>query len=426
MLSQADNEYVTRTNANTPMGTFIRRFWIPALLSEELPGPDSDPLRVRLLGEDLIAFRASDGSVGLIQNNCPHRGASLFFGRNEEQGLRCVYHGWKFAVDGTCTDMPNEPAESDFRAKVRAVAYPTQERGGVIWTYMGPAEVMAAVPDLEWSLVPDDQRFLSKRLQQSNFLQAIEGGIDSSHISFLHSTLNPTERATNAVGVPIPPFVAEDKHPRFEVLSTGYGHLVGARRDAGPDQYYWRVSQYLVPIFQMIPAQKGGPVSGHAWVPIDDHNCWAWSMTWHPDRPLSDGEVAQYRSGSGIHARVDVKYRPFANRDNDYLLDRRVQRERTFSGIAGIGEQDMACQESMGPIYDRTQEHLGTSDAAVIAMRRQLLKVGQQFQQGVEPAAASQPNLYRVRSTSFIIPRNQSWVEATDADMPAPLVFAGS
>lgn len=423
MLSEADNEYITRTNAGTPMGDFMRRFWIPAFTSEEIPTPDSDPLRVRLLGEDLVAFRATDGRVGLIQNNCPHRGASLFFGRNEEGGLRCVYHGWKFGVDGTCLDMPNEPAESDFKHKVKATAYPTQERGGIVWAYMGPPELMHGLPDFEWVLVPPEQRFLSRRLQQSNYLQAIEGGIDSSHISFLHSTFDVTDRPLNSTGGAIPQFVAEDKHPRFEVLSTGYGHLVAARRDAGPDDYYWRVSQYLVPIFQMIPAQKGGPVSGHAWVPIDDENCWAWSMTWHPDRPLNSAELAQYESGNGIHARVDSRFRPLANTDNDYLIDRQVQRTRTFSGIRGIGEQDMACQESMGAIYDRTNEHLGSSDTAIIAMRRQLLALAHQLEEGVEPSMAARPELYRVRSTSFVLNRSASWIEATKAVQPVPEVL---
>jgi phthalate 4,5-dioxygenase len=419
MLSHTDNDYVTRTGAGTPMGTFLRRFWLPALLAEELPEPDCPPVRVRLLGEDLVAFRDTNGTPGLLAANCPHRGASLFFGRNEECGLRCVYHGWKFDVQGNCVDMPNEPAESDFKHKVKATAYPAQERGGIIWVYMGPRALMGGVPELEWTLVPAEQRFISKRLQQSNYLQAIEGGIDSSHISFLHSTLRPAERPTNAIGVPIPLFVAEDKRPRFEVLSTPYGHLVGARRDAGPDAYYWRVSQYLVPVFQMIPAQPGGPISGHAWVPIDDENCWAWSMTWHPQRPLGEAELAQYRSGNGIHARVDAAYRPLANRDNDYLLDREAQRTSTFSGIRGIGEQDMACQESMGPIYDRTREHLGSSDTAIIAMRRQLLALARQLEQGTEPPMAARPDLYRVRSTSFVIERSASWVEATAAAPPA-------
>jgi nitrite reductase/ring-hydroxylating ferredoxin subunit len=423
MLSQADNEYVTRTNAGTPMGDLIRRFWMPAFTSEELPTPDSEPRRVRLLGEDLIAFRATDGRVGLVANNCPHRGASLFFGRNEEGGLRCVYHGWKFDIDGNFLDMPNEPAESDFKHKVKAVAYPTRERGGIVWAYMGPPDLMHDVPELEWSLVPTKQRFISRRLQQSNYLQAIEGGIDSSHISFLHSTFDPEDRPLNSTGGVIPKFVAEDKHPRFEVLSTGYGHLVAACRDAGPDDYYWRVSQYLVPIFQMIPAQKGGPLSGHAWVPIDDENCWAWSMTWHPDRPLNAAELAQYRSGNGIHAHVDAKFRPFANQDNDYLIDRQVQRTKTFSGIRGIGEQDMACQESMGAIYDRTREHLGSSDTAVIAMRRQLLGLARQLEAGVEPSMAARPELYRVRSTSFVLNRSESWIDATRAAQPGPEVL---
>jgi phthalate 4,5-dioxygenase len=419
MLLQAENEYATRTNAGTPMGQFIRRFWMPALLSEELPEPDCAPLRLKLLGENLVAFRDSNGTVGMLAENCPHRGASLFFGRNEEAGLRCVYHGWKFDTTGHCLDMPNELAESDFKHKVNTVAYPCQERGGVVWAYMGPPELMGGVPALEWTLVPGDRRFISKRQQQSNYLQAIEGGIDSSHISFLHSSLN-SDRPTNGVGVPIPQFVAEDKHPRFEVLSTRYGHLVAARRDAGPDDYYWRISQYLVPFFQMIPAQKDGPISGHAWVPIDDHNCWAWSMTWHPDRALTDSEVAQYRSGTGIHAQVDAKYRALANKDNDYLLDREVQRTRTFSGIRGIGEQDMACQESMGPIYDRTKEHLGSSDTAVIAMRRQLMGLARQLEEGTEPAMARQPEVYQVRSTSFVIKRSESWIEASAAAQPTP------
>jgi phthalate 4,5-dioxygenase oxygenase subunit len=425
VLSKADNEYVTRTNAGTPMGTFLRRFWIPAFLSDELPGPDSDPKRFKLLGEALIAFRDTNGRVGLLANNCPHRGASLFFGRNEESGLRCVYHGWKFDVDGTCLDVPNEPAESDFKAKVQAVAYPCQERGGVVWAYMGPKDLMGPLPELEWSLVPGAQSFISKRQQQSNYLQAIEGGIDSSHISFLHSTLSSDDRVSSAglssaTGGGIPSFVASDKHPHFEVLQTGYGHLVGARRDAGPDEHYWRVSQYLVPVFQMIPAQKDGPISGHAWIPIDDENCWAWTMTWHPDRPLDEQEIASYRSGAGIHAKVDAAYRALANKDNDYAVDRRLQRTKTFSGIRGIGEQDMACQESMGPIFDRTNEHLGSSDTAVIAMRRQLLDLARQLEAGTEPPMVQQPELYRVRSTSFVIKRTASWLDATVAAMPLP------
>src|SRR5438067_1817906 len=187
MLSKEDNELLCRVGPGTPMGQFMREYWLPAFVPSELPEADSAPMRMRLLGENLIAFRVTSGKYGLIANNCPHRGASLFFGRNEEEGIRCVYHGWKFDIDGACVDMPNEPAESDFKHKVRAVAYPTLERGGVIWAYMGDPTQQPEPPDLEWALVPAEQRYISKRLQLTNYAQAMEGGIDSSHVSFLHN-----------------------------------------------------------------------------------------------------------------------------------------------------------------------------------------------------------------------------------------------
>src|SRR5579885_1952307 len=176
MLSQEENELITRVGPGTPMGAALRRYWLPALLVEELPAPDCPPVRVRLLGEDLVAFRDSMGQLGLLGAHCPHRGASLFFGRNEECGLRCVYHGWKFDVAGACVDMPSEPEESTFKERVRATAYPCVERGGVVWTYMGPPALQPPLPELEWALLPEPQRYASKRLQECNWLQAMEGG----------------------------------------------------------------------------------------------------------------------------------------------------------------------------------------------------------------------------------------------------------
>src|SRR5262245_32566747 len=191
MLTKEDNELLTRTGPGTPMGTLFRRFWWPALLPSELPSADSDPLRFRIMGEDLIAFRDSNGKVGFLAHNCPHRGASLFFGRNEEGGLRCVYHGWKFDTDGNCVDMPNEPAESDFKSKVRAVAYPAAEYAGVIWIYMGPPDKQPPLPQYQWCMQPNAERSTaSKWMQDSNYAQALEGNIDSSHITFLHRTFD--------------------------------------------------------------------------------------------------------------------------------------------------------------------------------------------------------------------------------------------
>src|SRR5690242_20934489 len=186
MLKHEENELITRVGPGTPMGQLMREYWVPALLSRELPHPDSDPVRVVLLGEQLIAFRDTNGQVGLIQNNCPHRGASLFFGRNEEAGIRCVYHGWKFAVDGTCVDMPNEPAESDFKHKVKALAYPTRERGGLVWAYMGPRADPPPPPELEANMLPEGECAVSATQRECNWLQTIEGDIDTSHAGFLH------------------------------------------------------------------------------------------------------------------------------------------------------------------------------------------------------------------------------------------------
>src|SRR4051794_39897140 len=250
MLTPELNERIVRVGAGTPMGNALRAYWLPAVLTEEVE-PDGTPLRVRLLGEDLVAFRDTNGQVGLIQNNCPHRGASLFFGRNEEAGVRCVYHGWKFSVDGTCVDMPNEPAESDFKQKVRATAHPCTERGGVVWAYLGSQDSMTQPPELEWTRVPESHRIVTKRIQYCSYLQNVEGEVDSSHVSFLHSKPNSAAESAgikaDASLTPLPDYMARDRAPRFFVLPTEYGMLIGARRDAESDSYYWRITQFLMP-----------------------------------------------------------------------------------------------------------------------------------------------------------------------------------
>ena len=427
MLSREDNELLTRTNQRTPMGALMRRYWIPALLSWELPHADSDPLRVRLLGEDMVAFRDTNGHVGMIQNNCPHRGASLFFGRNEEAGIRCVYHGWKFDITGDCVDMPNlrsatlreagEPAESDFKQKVKATAYPCEERGGLIWVYMGPPESKPELPDLEWALVPDSHRYLSKRIQETNYAQAMEGGIDSSHVSFLHKDTRGSRRPDSTATK----YLAADGAPKFEVVDTPYGFVIGARRQAEEDSYYWRITQWLFPFFTMIPPSGGGPISGHAWVPIDDEHCFTYSMTWHPQRPLTQDERDRVVSGQGVHAlKIPGTFRPIRNVTNDYMVDRDLQRSgKSFTGITGISEQDTAVQESMGAIYDRTRERLGASDAAIIQMRRRLMRAAQELEHGIEPPALD-PTVFQVRSVSLLLPRSETaWPEAAREAMTA-------
>jgi phenylpropionate dioxygenase-like ring-hydroxylating dioxygenase large terminal subunit len=403
------------------MGNLLRTFWMPALLSRELPESDGAPVRVRLLGENLVAYRDSAGQVGLVAENCPHRGASLFFGRNEESGIRCVYHGWKFDAAGACVDMPNEPPESNFKHKVKVTAYPCRERGGIVWAYMGPSDVGSQLPDLEWARVPGENLYLSKCLQECNWVQALEGGLDSSHIGFLHSRLDRSLTVAPSGSPLAEQFGGLDQHPRFAVRETDYGFVYGARRNASEDRYYWRITQWLLPFYHIIPAEDGAVVTGNAWVPIDDENCWVYRASWHPDRALTEEEVHDYRYGGVMHEEVDpTTFRPLANKRNDYLVNREIQRTKSFSGIKGIQAQDMAMIESMGPIYDRTREHLGSSDTAIIAMRRKLLRLVRALSDGEAPHAATHGDSYRVRSAALLLDRGVPFDEGARQKLKSP------
>src|SRR5687767_11464939 len=222
MLSLKDNETLSRVGRGTPMGELMRQYWIPAVRSDELPAPDCPPMRLRLLGENLIAFRVTSGAVGIVDNACPHRGASLFFGRNEEEGLRCVYHGWKFDASGACVDMPNEPPESNFKHKVRVTAYPSAEHGGLIWIYMGPPDRTPELPRLEWTQVAPEHRSFSMWLNRSNWLQVLEGDFDTAHSMFLHSAMDPSlQQASRRLDI------MKDKSPRIAAKQTEYGMVYG-------------------------------------------------------------------------------------------------------------------------------------------------------------------------------------------------------
>jgi phenylpropionate dioxygenase-like ring-hydroxylating dioxygenase large terminal subunit len=413
MLSIEENELLTQTDPGTPAGQYFRRFWLPALLPSEVPTPDSPPVRVKLLNEDLIAFRDTNGQVGILDEACPHRRASLFWGRNEDCGLRCVYHGWKFDVNGLCVDMPNEPQEYRFENKVRTLAYPTREYGGLVWVYMGPPGLQPELPKLEWARVPDDHRYISKRLQETNYLQAIEGGIDSSHSNFLHASLDAfrmadsyVEKVKNSNNLRAK-YHLLDKAPWFTVKKTDYGLVIAVRRKAEEDRYYWRLTQFLVPSHTMIPYQAGHSIHGHCWVPRDDQTCWVWTTSWNPDAPLSQEDRDTIRDETFVHARVDpVTFKPVRNKENNYMVDRENQRTSTMTGIHGFASQDQAIQESMSPIVDRTRERLGTSDTAIIAMRRLLLQEIRGLEQANEPFAAQHGDVYWVRSASLLLKRD--------------------
>jgi len=419
VLKVEENELITRVGPGTPMGNFMREYWVPALLSSEVPAPDSDPVRVLLLGEQLIAFRDTNGKVGLIQNNCPHRGASLFFGRNEEAGLRCVYHGWKFATDGSCIDMPNEPAESDFKQKVKAVAYPTQERGGIVWTYMGPRQQPPPMPDLEGNMQPDSDKSARCTQLPCNWLQILEGDIDTTHVGFLHYG---GLRADDQIPGSFSEYQLRVKTAHFEVIDTEGGAAYGARRPATDDQAYWRIAQWCFPFYTFTPpGVLGTKKGGSARVPMDDNHTMTFTMT--SGRP----RLTNTQQGSSPFFLQPMqpnttdwygRWRPVQQPDNDYLLDRSAQRRNDgydgFTGIKGVGMQDAAMTTSMGRIYDRSQEHLGTTDAMVIRVRRRLITAVQaHMKHGITPPGVDDPDVYRVRSGGVFLPKDADWVEAT-------------
>jgi phenylpropionate dioxygenase-like ring-hydroxylating dioxygenase large terminal subunit len=390
------------------MGELFRRFWHPVLLTEELSKADGPPVRLRVLSEDLVAFRDTNGRVGIIDAFCPHRHAGMFFGRNESCGLRCVYHGWKFDIHGNCVEMPTEPATSTFKDKVKIKSYPTVEYGSCIWVYMGPPDKQPALPDLEWALVPDTQRVVSRWIQECNYMQAVEGEIDSAHVSWLHAPLRADDspfrgRFNDAI--------ITDGAPKLTVKSTDYGFCYSARRDTQDGQYYWRVTHWLLPTFSLIPARTF-PRGGRCWIPIDDTHISVIQYSYHPERSLTAAEVqaqkhrpqiepVRYRLPDGFV--IDI-CRDVRHADNDYLIDREMQRTQNYTGIEVIRSQDTAMTESMGGIVDRTQEHLGTTDAAVIAARRRLLTMARALQDGIEPSEALQPEMYNVRAIDMVCP----------------------
>ena len=433
MLTAQDNALLTSTGPGTPMGNMMRQYWVPVLLASELE-PGGRTRRVKLLGEDLVAFRTQSGTVGLMGEFCPHRRASLYFGRIEESGLRCVYHGWQFGFDGQCTDMPNEPLESNFQEKVCHVAYPCAERGGVVWTYMGPVHPPPGLPDLEWALVPEAQRLVTKFYQECNYLQALEGGVDPAHISFLHGVLDANNadlrRDLDQAAAGFALAAQLEKAPHLEVVDTDYGVLIGARRDAGEGRYYWRITQFHMPFHTMPPTDaKADPLMhSHIWVPIDDTRLVNWCISWHPTRALSAAELAAMQAGMSIHVMhyapaTSAAYgdiRPLGNRHNDYLMDWHVHRTQKYFGVPGVGTQDKAITESQQPIYDRTQERLGRADIGIIRVRKWLFDAAVALRDHGSLPPGIDPATYLIRPASVLLPKDSPWVEGARAQLVVP------
>ena len=409
MLARDDNERVTRVGPATPMGITMRRYWMPALLARELPEPDCPPVRVKLLGEELVAFRDSRGRIGLLEEHCPHRRVSLFFGRNEDCGLRCVYHGWKFDVDGRCVDMMNEPEELSFAEKIRTTAYPTVEVGGVIWAYLGPEERRPPLPEFAWTQAPPTHRHVSKVIQESNWLQGLEGGIDTSHVPILHRVLSAD--STRPGFKPGDPFV-RGKAPILELDVTDYGYRYAGLRPLDGDSVHVRAYHLILPFHQIRPGRTGAGdytgVAGHIWVPMDDETTMVYNWEYSTTEPLTEEDRLERRLGNGPFDVDQTTFRSRRNRENNYLLDRRVQRTESFTGIDGVNVQDRAVQESMGSIVDRSREHLGPADRAVIQARRLLLQAVKTVEAGGTPPGV-EPTYYTLRPAEAVLPRDTDW-----------------
>ena len=434
MTSKRDNETLIRVGPGTPMGELMRQYWMPAALSSELVA-DGDPVRLTLLGEKLIAFRDSDGKVGILDHRCPHRCASLFFGRNEEGGIRCVYHGWKFDADGNCLDMANVPPHQDFKHKVKAKSYRTAERNGAVWVYMGDQENPPALPRIEATLVAEADNNIDVFQRECNWLQALEGDIDTSHVNFLHGggrTMD-TYDADNPLR-----YGVKHPDPEYQLQETDWGAMYGAYRPAEEGMTYWRIAHFMMPFWSITPSAPFGlQVYARAWVPMDDTHSMSFRFVWKEGRLRGVGRRSQSATTLGNVGHLPNtndwygRFRLKRNRANDYLIDRAAQRTSGFSGIEGISEQDQMVTEGMGEITDRTWEHLAPSDEMITLTRRLLLRSARALAKaGSRPRGADQPDVYyQARGGYFTAPSEESmqdlyWKKLAETRSEIPFAMA--
>lgn len=415
MLSKEDNERITQVSEGTPTGSVFRRYWIPAFLSEEVESGGA-PLAIKLLNEKLVGFRNPEGKVGLLGEFCPHRGTSLKLGRNDDCGLTCIYHGWAFDAEGACTNMPSEPDYSKFKEKIKQKSYPVHEAGGIVWTYMGPAELQPPVPDFIWTALPATHRMVAKVYQECNYLQIWENEIDYMHAAFAHLALKEQEFNEGAlsteIGInPSHPLVTS-KNPLLSVQMTNYGFRNMFVGETDKDHQFILEAPVLMPSFAFTPRVPEEDHLFHAYVPIDDTTTWSYDVHFTLERALNHDTQRERR---GLW--VDENHRKIYNKDNNYKQDRELMKEDSFSGILGISNQDHAITETMGPIVDRSQEHLGTSDVGVLTLRRMMLKSIKLVEEG-RPPIGLDPSIpiNKIFSEGVVVPKGIPLKEACPLD----------
>ncbi len=431
MITAKDNELLCRVEGNTPMGGIMRRHWLPACLSEEVAEPDGAPVRTRLLGEDLVVFRDTSGRLGVLGEHCPHRQASLAFGRNEECGLRCLYHGWKFDVEGNVVDQACEPEGGRLKIQRKHISYPARESGGFVWIYMGPAETMSEFEPPNWAPTPTARTAIVKMHAQCNWAQVLEGSIDSAHSSSLHSTDMPSMAVDGAKATEANwPRPSTDKAPRLAVQRTSFGFRYAAIRKPvvnAATHDYVRITLFVAPFTVIIPPNDRYKLA-QMLVPIDDVNTMFYWVAWHETQGISQEDWRKFCAAQ-IGVDIDENYRKFRNAANRYLQDRAAMKAGDFTGIKGIPAQDMAMWESMGPIADRSRDMLGASDIAVVQFRRQMIAAAKTFRDGGPAIGTVAPRVPRTTLASFegIVPKTTDWrtlgisdEERALAAVPAP------
>ncbi|ODV41233.1 hypothetical protein AWV79_26755 [Cupriavidus sp. UYMMa02A] len=423
MLSKTDNELMCRVEKDQPMGVALRQFWMPACLLDEIPDPGDGPVRVRLAGERLVAWRNAEGRVSLMAEACPHRGASLMLARDEGDGLRCVYHGWKIQHGGQVCEMPGEPKESRMCGRVKNTSYPCVESGGLLWAYLGSGEP-PALPHFPWMDLPAAHYIVRKTIYNVNFVQSLEGSIDSAHSDFLHSAETSAsgdydQDKVHSDGSRSRP--STDTSPEIDVRETDFGFIYGAIRKAVADPEnlcYVRATAFALPFYSMIP-----PVYMQASVPLDSENTAMYLVWYNSERPLSADEIKGHETFLGLRMGEDLlsDYRRPGRDTNRWLQDREGMKQgKTYTGLYGTTMQDIAVQESMGPIQDRTIEHLGMTDKAIVHMRRLLLNFARDVRDGKELRIAALDADYRnVQSAAAIIPRGEDWWKKLYGDQAA-------
>ena len=417
MMNPADNELMTRIGPGTAMGAMLREYWVPACRSAKLEA-DGAPERVRLFGENFVAFRATDGRVGFMQEGCPHRCASLALARNEDNGLRCIFHGWKFSVDGKCVDAPTEPVgqREKFAASVPVRTHPTHEAGGLVWVYMGAKDTPPRFPDYEFTTLPDSHVQPYRGIIRTNWLQGLEALLDSAHVTFLHSANLKSGIGRNYFKNESD-YMLNDGAPVFEFDERPYGFREGAIRTEPDSRRYARVREVSLPFFSFIPSAPRGPRIVCCSIPIDDVTTAQWYIAYDSDAPMGPNLLGAFGSWSENpdHFNADM-----GDSSNLWHQDRQAMAEGHWSGITGRGNayEDFAVQESMGPIVDRSKEYLGTCDRVIYRARRLLLDaVKRHSETGELSFTGEDVDFHSIRAVSFAFPEEADWREVDPLEM---------